>query len=210
MTRWSALIVDSSTLFYEGVRCCLNDGNIKVVGLAFTLQGALELREMFHPNLCLIGPCMEEILSFAICRALMECVQQPKVVFLTPHYDDPIFQLDATHAGAAAWLPHDVSHVECLIGIILLMSGRKFLPREPWLVHVHDMELTVRERDVLLLIGQGKTDPEIAAVLTLSLNTVRTHVKSILGKLQINSRAEAVRRARRRGLISEKVLSLTE
>jgi DNA-binding NarL/FixJ family response regulator len=168
------------------------------------VQGAFELLEMFHPDLCLIGPCIEEIVGFAVCRTLIEYDPQVKVIFLTSHFEDPLFQADAAYVGAAAWLPHDVNHVECVIAVTALMLGNKFLPREYCVRLTNDMALTVRENDVLQCIADGKTDPEIASTLTVSLNTIRTHVKSILSKLQVNSRTEAVRRAQRRGLIPTK------
>jgi DNA-binding NarL/FixJ family response regulator len=79
------------------------------------------------------------------------------------------------------------------------MAGHPLFSREILSLAFWPTELTAREREVLKLLAEGKTDREIAAALVLSLPTVRKHSQKVLEKLDVHERREAVRRARRLG-----------
>jgi DNA-binding NarL/FixJ family response regulator len=81
------------------------------------------------------------------------------------------------------------------------MAGHPLFSREVLSLAFRPSELTAREREVLSLLAEGKTDREIADTLVLSLNTVRKHSHQILEKLDVHTRHEAVRRARRLGWV---------
>jgi DNA-binding NarL/FixJ family response regulator len=135
------------------------------------------------------------------CQSLIEHSPQLQVILLTLHSEDPLFQVDAAAAGAAAWFPHDLNHIELVIIVVAWMHGLEFLPRKQYLENAAPIELTARELDILQLMAENKTEQDIASQLVIAKDTARTHTKNILRKLQVNTRTEAVRRARRRGLI---------
>jgi DNA-binding NarL/FixJ family response regulator len=111
------------------------------------------------------------------------------------------FQADAANAGASACLPSEACEHECLSTIGAAMAGHQLFSREVLSLAFRPIELTSREREVLQLLAQGKTDREIADVLVLGLTTARKHSHSILEKLGVHERREAVRRARRLGWV---------
>ncbi len=114
---------------------------------------------------------------------------------------DPLFQTDAVYAGASACLPIGTSDAECLAAISAVMAGHQLFPREILAQGLQLIALTPRERAVLKLLAEGKTDREIANALTVKTATIRTHTQHILEKLGVHSRQEAVWRARHRGLV---------
>jgi len=117
------------------------------------------------------------------------------------HANDPLFQADAANAGASACLPREASEQECLSTIAAVMAGHPLFAREILSLAFRPAELTAREREVLQLLAEGKTDREIADALVLSITTVRKHSRQILEKLDVHTRHEAVRRARRLGWV---------
>jgi DNA-binding NarL/FixJ family response regulator len=98
-------------------------------------------------------------------------------------------------------LLREASEQECLSTIAAVMAGHQLFSHEILSLAFRPIELTAREREVLHLLAQGKTDREIADALVLSLTTVRKHSHQILEKLGVHERREAVRRARRLGWV---------
>lgn len=90
---------------------------------------------------------------------------------------------------------------EYLAIIANAIAGHQLFTREILSLAFQAITLTAREREVLQLVIEGRTDPEIASVLAIKVPTVHNHTQHILEKLGVHDRHEAVRRARRRGLV---------
>jgi len=168
---------------------------------AQTLDNTLQQLDALHPDLIMIGPNFLEHESFAICREIISRWPGARIVLFSAQADDPLFQADAAHAGAAACLCPEVTHEECLAVIAGVMAGQRFFPYQALRQGFQVVKLTAREQEVLKLLAEGKTDREIASELVVKATTVRNHSQHILEKLSVHNRKEAVRRARRRGWV---------
>lgn len=152
-----------------------------------------------QPTLVILGPHLPEDRSLALCREIRRRWPASKIAVITEQADDPLFQADAAYSGAAAYLPVDVDAQGCLSAIEAVIAGHVLFPYDILSQAFHLPALTERERAVLRLLAEGKSHREVAAALKLAVGTVRNHAQRILEKLAVHSRAEAVRRARRRG-----------
>jgi DNA-binding NarL/FixJ family response regulator len=195
------LVVDFSSVFREAVLECLRLGGYAVVGEAQAVDDALPLLKSLEPNLAMVGATFTEDASLGVCRALHHASPTLKLILFTEHSAEPLFQVDACAAGVDALLRRRVGHEECWAVIDKVMAGQLLFPREIIAAAFQPIALTGRERQVLQLWAERKSNRDIAGILSISLDTARTHAKHILRKLQVNSRAEALRRARRRGFI---------
>lgn len=195
------IIVDPTQYFCTGMRNCLAAGKHVVLGEARNLEEALHQLETLNPDLVVIGQNIAEHESLEICREITSRWPHIKTIIYTTLADDPLFQTDAVYAGASACLPIGTGDAECLAAITAVMSGHQLFPREILTEGLHPVALTPREREVLKLLAEGKTDKEIAQTLTLAFRTVRNHAHNILQKLDSRNRHEAVQRAKRRGLV---------
>lgn len=195
-----AIILDPRPLFGEGMRACLSKGGHTMLGQALNLEEAFEQVGSRQPNLVFIGPHLDDS-SLAICREINQRWNHIKLIIFTAHANDPLFQADATHAGAAACLPPETTDKECLATIAQVMEGREFFSRDIVAMGAQPIELSERELGVLRLLAAGKTDREIAEVLGVRTSTIHTHAQRILEKLNVHTRREAVGRARNRGLV---------
>ncbi len=199
--RVRAVVVDASPLAYAGILECLNLGEHTVQGQARNLDEALQQLGATSTDLVVIGPSLSEDESLAVCREILCRWSSIKTIIITKHAGDPFYQADAVFSGAAACLPDTVTHQDCLAAIDEVMSGHLLFPREIMDQAFEPIELTARERAVLKLLAEGKSDREIARALCVEFTTVRTHSKNIIEKFGVHNRQEAVRRARRRGFI---------
>ncbi len=195
------IIVDPTQYFREGMRNCLAAGKHIALGEARNLGEALQSLDTLNPDLVVIGQNLAEHESLALCREITSRWPTIKTIIYTKHADDPLFQTDAVYAGASACLPIGTSDAECLAAISAVMAGHQLFPREILTEGLQPIDLTPRERAVLKLLAEGKTDREIAHTLTVKTATIRTHTQHILEKLGVHSRQEAVWRARHRGLV---------
>ncbi|MBI5305177.1 MAG: response regulator transcription factor [Chloroflexi bacterium] len=195
------LIADPSPLFHEGMSTCLREGKHCGLGIAQTRAEIFPQVATLQPNLVLLGSHLEEQEAFLICREIAHRQSTVKPVFLTPHANDPIFQVDAAFAGAVACLPQDISREEFLVAIDAVMRGHILFSRQILSLAFDPIKFTDKEHTVLKLMADGKTDREIADGLVLSVNTIRKHSQRVLEKLGVHTRQHAVQRARRRGLI---------
>jgi DNA-binding NarL/FixJ family response regulator len=196
-----AIIVDPSRLFREGIRDCLRRGGYSLLGEAQNADAAKKLLDTFAPDLALVGGTFAEDESLAVCRALRRRSPKLKIILTTEYGDDPLFQVDAVAAGVDALLRRTVGYEECWGAIEKVTTGKVLFPREILRAAFQPIKLTERERQVLQLWAEGKSDREIAGIFSVRFDTVRTHARNMLQKLQVHERREAVRRARRRGLI---------
>jgi two-component system, NarL family, response regulator NreC len=195
------ILLDPSPIFCKGISSGLDAGGHVTLARAQNLDEILQGQDVLFPNLALVGPDFLEHESLIICRELARHWPALKIIVFSRHVNDLLFQADAAHAGTSACLPPEAGEQECLSTIAAVMAGHQLFSREVMSLAFRPIELTAREREVLQLLAQGKTDREIADALVLSLATVRKHSHQILEKLDVHTRHEAVRRARRLGWV---------
>jgi NarL family two-component system response regulator LiaR len=203
------LLVDDHAVVREGLRAFLElqDGMV-VVGEAADGAQALEQAEATSPDVVLMDLVMPRMDGVAAMRSLRDRAPRIRVIVLTSYLDDERL-LPAVRAGAAGYLlknarPKDVARAvraahagEALIDpavaarlVESLADGDEPLER-----------LTAREREVLVLIGRGYRNKQIAFELGISEKTVKTHVGRVLAKLGVDDRTQAAVMAVRAGLV---------
>lgn len=197
------LIVDDHRLVREGLRTYLEliDG-IRIIGEAKNGIEAIDLVQKHEPDIVLMDLVMPDMDGIEATRKIQELHLNTKVIVLTSFTDDEnVFP--AIQAGASGYLLKDISPSDLSQAIRAVNEGEKQLHPEitkklmdqfvnPNIEHKFDLEdLTPRETDVLRLIAQGMSNKEIANALTISEKTVKTHVSSILNKLDLVDRTQA-------------------
>lgn len=208
------LIADDNQRFRQGLRALLTRvTETDVVGEAASGAEAIALADRLQPDVILMDIRMPSGLDgIEATRRILETSPHIAILMLTMvEDDDSVFA--AMRAGARGYLLKGALKAEILRAIGGVSSGEAIFgpaiarrlmdyfaaPRAATSVQRFP-ELTAREREILNLIAQHLTNPEIAARLSLSPKTVRNVVSSIIGKLQVADRAEAIIRAREAGM----------
>ena len=207
------VIADDHMVLREAMRVMLEmEPEFKVVGEAANGEQALALAKQLEPDLVLMDIRMEGMDGVEATRHLRQSHPDIGVLILTGFGDDEVL-LSAVEAGAQGFLLKDASADEVKSAILRVVQGeshmtptllRKLLDelaqRERKPVPAHS-ELTPREKEVLMALGRGLSNEEIAKELVISEKTVKTHLGSIFGKLQVEGRAQAMLYAIREGLV---------
>jgi len=211
------LVADDHAFYREGVRAFLsNTTNIEVVGEAGNGDEAIAKAKEFAPNVILMDLKMPGMNGIEATRHIHEADPAIGVLVLTM-FDDDDSVFAAMRAGARGYLLKDADKDEVVRAIIAVERGEAiFSPaiarrmiqyfsaafsassgkKQP----SEFSELTEREREILNLIAEGDNNNTIANKLSLSIKTVQNYVSSILMKLQVADRAQAIVRAREAGL----------
>lgn len=216
------LIVDDHPLFRQGVRWALEaEPDMTVVGEASDGDEALEMARQLTPDVVLSDVNIPDLDGVELTRSLKRLLPQTSVVLMTA-YDDEEQLFSAIKVGAAAYFLKDLGPQELMDGIRRVSRG-EYLINESVLsrpavasqvlrqfkdLSTSDEEveplfipLSNREIEVLELIAQGNSNKEIARTLGISDQTVKNHITSILRKLAVNDRTQAVVYAIRHGWI---------
>lgn len=209
------LIVDDHELFRRALREHLEANGVDVVGEAQDAEGAVAVATETAPEVVLMDIRMPGGSGIDATRRLLEAVPGTQVLMLTIHTEDVVIA-EAIMAGASGYLLKDAGGDQILAAIAAAHSGET--PLSPRIASalirlIREREpppatrsgelprLTEREREVLGLIAEGRENNEIAAALVISPETVKTHVSSILEKLEADNRAQAAVTAVRAGLV---------
>lgn len=202
------LIVDDHELAREGLRSVLSgEAGLEVVGEATNGREALALCRGLRPDLVLMDIRMPEMDGLAATRMIKAELPQISVVILTMQ-ENPDYMLDAVKAGAAGFVLKGSPKREILGAVRRVLRGESLLDASlvTQLLRRLGAEtdgealppaqtLTPREREVLHLLADGLTNPEIARELTVSVSTVKAHVEHIIAKLGVSDRTQAAVRA---------------
>jgi two-component system nitrate/nitrite response regulator NarL len=215
--RTRVLLVDDHTLFRQGLASLLgSQRDFEVVGEAEDgLEALVKAREL-EPDLVLMDVTMPGGDGLEGTRLIKQALPQAKIVMLTVHDEDEKL-FEAVKRGAVGYVLKSTA-AETLIPLLrgavrgeaaisqglairILQEFSQLASREKTPNPQDLPPLTSREKEVLELVATGAMDKEIAAALTISLSTVKTHVRNILAKLQSSSRHQAAELAVRKGLI---------
>ena len=207
------LLADDHPFFRDGVRLLLDSTeDTAVVGEANTGEEAVALAETTAPDVILMDINMPGLNGIeATCRI---AATSPQVgILMVTMYDDDDSVFAALRAGARGYVLKGANQVELLRAIRSVAAGDAvfgpaiarrligyFSAPRPSVSWQPFPELTDREREVLTLIAQGRSNAEIADRLFLSAKTVRNYISTIFSKLQVADRAAAIARAREAGL----------
>jgi DNA-binding NarL/FixJ family response regulator len=211
MKRIRLVIVDDHALFRAGLVSLLEEmQEFEVVGEASNGKEALEVVSRVQPDLILLDVNMPIMNGVDTVSALNDLSSNPRIIMLTiSRHDEDLF--GAINAGADGYLLKNAEPDELRKAILQIHEGKSVLSPEvtrPLLKAIAsnqgmllDGGLSKRELEVLELLAQGRTTTQIAGDLFVSENTVKTHVRHILEKLDASNRAEAVSKASQMGLI---------
>jgi DNA-binding NarL/FixJ family response regulator len=198
------LAVDDHPLLREGIATLLaSQPDMKLVAEASNGREALEQFRKHRPDLTLMDLQMPEMDGIEAILAICSEFPEARIVVLTTYSGD-VQVRRALKAGARGYLLKGLLRKELLETIRAVHGGKKRIPPEVALdlaEHAADDMLTSREVDVLRLVAGGNANKQIADQLSITEDTVKGHVKSILSKLGANDRTQAVTIALKRGII---------
>ncbi len=197
------LIADDHPVVRSGlVMIVQSAAGVEVVAEASTGTEAVELFRQYQPDVALMDLKMPELGGVdAIAAIRLECPHARIIILTTYDGDEDIYR--GLSAGARGYLLKNVTRLELIDAIQRVHAGQKYIPAEVGArlaERLTNPQLTNREREVLLLITEGKSNQEIAAALNVSEGTVKFHVNGILRKLNVSDRTQAVLVALKRGI----------
>jgi NarL family two-component system response regulator LiaR len=203
------VVVDDHAVVRSGIEFSLMAvQDIELVGTAAKGSDAVRLCQELQPDVVLMDMMMPEMDGVAATRAILEHCPRARVIALTSFQEGSLVQ-KALQAGAISYLLKDVGMEELAAAIrsaaigqgTLAPEAAKALADASTAPGALGFDLTEREREVLALIVDGKSNAEISEVLSISLSTSRFHVSTILSKLRATNRAEAAALAVKHNLV---------
>jgi DNA-binding NarL/FixJ family response regulator len=214
------LLADDHTMLREAVRRAVETAGMTVVAEAADGEEAIRLAQESSPDVVLMDVSMPVLDGVEATRQIHRAQPQVPIVMLTMHADADVVRR-ALAAGAVGYLVKDASMKEVIDTVRLAASGDTTLSVElaaSMLEEVHRLAgeptsaglsaddqseglITKREEEVLQLIAEGLSTPEVAARLFISVKTVKNHLASIYAKLDSRDRTQAVVRALKMGIV---------
>jgi DNA-binding NarL/FixJ family response regulator len=207
------LLADDHRMLRDSLRRSLVEHGFDVVGEAGDGQEAVRLTQILHPDVVLMDVSMPVLDGVEATRQISRLVPAAQVVMLTMHADGDVMAR-AIQAGAIGYLVKDCSIDEVVAAVRVAASGESVLSPGLASSMLADMDkagrggdnghgpvISAREEEVLQLVADGLSLPEVAAALYISVKTVKNHLASIYAKLDARDRTQAVLRAVRMGII---------
>jgi two-component system response regulator NreC len=205
------LLADDHTILRKGVRMLIEaQADMEVVGEAKTGREAIDESRRLKPDIVVMDVSMPDLNGIEGTRQICNELMHTKVLALSMHKDS-VYVREILRAGARGYLVKDSDDDDLLRAIRSVQRGEAFLSPAisdavltDYRKHVSNPVdlLTSREREILNMIADGKTNKEIATALNLSVYTVESHRGSVMEKLNLHNTGDIVRFAIRNGLIS--------
>jgi two-component system, NarL family, response regulator NreC len=210
------ILADDHVVMRSGLRLLLErQPNLQVVGEAADGRAAVELAASEKPDVVVMDIAMPHLNGVEAARQIAMRSPQTAIAILSMHSDES-YVIRSLKAGARAYLLKDSAEADLIAAIHAITEGKSYfspavrsLLKEDYMRQLEDTGaedsyelLTTREREVLQLVAEGKSNKEVANVLNLSLYTVETHRTHILQKLNLHSVPELILYAVRKGIIS--------
>jgi two-component system NarL family response regulator len=198
------VIADDHPIVRDGLKAVINDQpDMEVVAEAANGKETVQLALQHRPDVLLIDLRMPQLNGVEAINAIRTDWPQVRIIILTTYDgDEDIYR--ALQAGAQAYLLKGMPRAELLDTIRAVHAGRKRIPpaiAAKLAERIAASELTERELEVLELIVAGQSNKEIGNSLSITEGTVKAHVNSVLGKLGVSDRTQAVTEALRRGIV---------
>jgi DNA-binding NarL/FixJ family response regulator len=202
----AVLLVDDHALVRKGFRRILEDDPaIRVVGEAGNGREAIDAAQRLRPQVVVMDLAMPGLDGVGATREILARLPGSAVLVLSMYADDAYVR-NALDAGAKGYLLKNAIDVDLPAAVKAVAAGRQFISpgvrasaREP---AVSDDHLTPREKQILQLIAQGKSNKEIATLLDLSVNTVAVHRSNLMQALNLHRTADLVVYAIKNGLVA--------
>lgn len=204
------LIVEDHVVVAQGLAALINhQGDMKVVGEAGSVAECMTAAAEMGPDVVLLDFRLPDGTGAEAAAAIREIRPEAKMIFLTRE-DSDAARFAAVQSGASAFIHKSKAASEVVTAIRDVARGRMLItPRtiatllaKRRAIDARLESLTVREKEVLRLLAEGLPSRGVAAKLGISYTTVRTHIRSLGGKLGVHSKLEAIVKARELGLIS--------
>lgn len=216
MSHISVLLVDDHNIVRQGLKALLTaEGDINVVAEAQSGREAVQLASRLYPEVVIMDLAMPLLNGWEATRQIAKAVPSAKIIVLSTYDTDEHIQ-QAIAAGAAAYLVKQTAAGDLVKAIREVKKGNAFfspaiaqrlreqtcrsLSGEPS-TKAPNVELTLREAEVLQLIAEGFANKQIAGELGLSVKTVEKHRQQVMNKLNIHDTAGLVRHAASKGII---------
>ena len=207
------LLVDDHQVVRQGLRTFLElHDDIEVIGEAADGETAVELAAKLQPAVVLMDLVMPRLDGIAATRLIKAAEPEVQVIALTSFAEDDKV-IPAIRAGASSYLLKDVSPDALVQAIRAVERGetplhpdvaRKLMEQVRGGTAAVPDQLTARELDVIRLVGQGRSNSEIAQALVISQKTAKTHISNILGKLELQDRTQLAIYAIKKGLVDSR------
>ncbi len=208
-SRLKILLADDHTIVRQGLKLILSaHADLEVVGEAANGREAVDLADKLRPDIVLMDVQMPELNGIEATRKMVAANPRVRILVLSMHKES-VYVREILKAGARGYILKDAIDTELLNAVRSVARGDGYIsPAVSSALNdkVRDSNnpvdmLTTREREVLLLIAEGKTNKEIATHLNLSVYTVDSHRGKIMEKLNLHSAGELVRFAMKNGLV---------
>ena len=209
------LVADDHAIVRRGLRSLLEtEPGLNVVAEAADGIEALRLADEHDPDIVILDVGMPRLNGIDVAARLQKLKRPPRVIILSMHADES-YIIRALAAGARAYLLKDATDEDLLPALRTVASGKPYFSPAVAGVLVEDYVrqlqtrglsdsyhlLTDREKEVLQLLAEGRTNKEVASILNLGLSTVETHRGNLMQKLNLHNTAEIVLYAVRKGII---------
>ena len=216
MAKLRILLGDDHTIVRQGLRKILEtQPDWSVVAEASDGREAIRQTLLLQPDVVILDIGMPLLNGIDATRQIMRRIPNSGVVILSMHSDEP-YIIQALQAGARGYLLKDSADTDLIRGVTAVASGKSFFSPAAAKVMLDDYlrhlatkgivdryeALSEREREVFQLVAEGRSNKDVADLLSISVGTVETHRAHILQKLDIHSTAELVLYAVRRGVIT--------
>jgi len=209
------LLADDHSIVRRGLRSLLEEADLTVVAEAADGLQAVRLMEEHHPDLVILDIGMPGLNGIEVAARAQKLHCPPGVIVLSMHADES-YILRALGAGARAYLLKDATDEDLVPAIRAVASGKPYFSPRVSAVLIEDYMrtlqrrgltdsydlLTDREKEVLHLLAEGRSNKEVATLLDVGLSTVETHRANLMQKLNLHNTAEVVLYAVRKGMIS--------
>ena len=215
MKRLRVLLADDHSVMRSGLRALLErQQNLEVVGEADNGRDAVSLSSSLSPDVVVMDVAMPVLNGIEAAKSILKQTPSTCIVMLSMHSDES-YVMRSLNAGARGYLLKDSAASELLSALDAVSRGKSFFSsavrkllaedyirvlRQKGIVDSYEL-LTAREREILQLLAEGKTNKEVASDLNISPYTVETHRGHILEKLGLHTPAELILYAVRKGII---------